>query len=252
MSAAALYTSVQAVDTDTCIMQHAPLVKRIAYHLFSKLPDSVQVDDLIQAGMLGLLEAIKHYDTTQGASFETYAGIRIRGAMLDEIRRSDWTPRSVHKKSRMVSTAIRAIENKTGREAQDIEIAKYLNISINEYNHILQDSVSCRVFSVEELAQVGDHYEHDLQNTAEAPVDALSREGFQQALANAIMQLPERERLVISLYYDDELNLREIGEVLNISESRVSQISSQAVLRLRSRLYEWLNDDTQIQDLYTK
>jgi RNA polymerase sigma factor FliA len=242
MNAVAMYTSVQAVvGTDELIMQHAPLVKRIAYHLLSRLPDSVQIEDLIQTGMLGLLEAIKHYDVSQGASFETYAGIRIRGAMLDEVRRFDWTPRSVHKKSRMISDAIRSIENKTGCEARDVDIAEYLGIAIDEYNHILQDSISCRVFSVEELAQTGDHYCDEVQNGEEEPLDSLSRDDFQRALANAIMKLPERERLVISLYYDDELNLREIGEVLNISESRVSQISTQAVLRLRSRLSEWIS-----------
>jgi RNA polymerase sigma factor FliA len=242
MNGVAMYTAVQAGGTDERVMQHAPLVKRIAYHLLSRLPDSVQVDDLIQAGMLGLLEAIKNYDASQGASFDTYAGIRIRGSMLDEVRRSDWTPRSVHKKSRMVSDAIRTIENKTGREARDIDVAEFLGISIGEYNHILQDSSSCRVFSVEELAQDGDHYLDEALDQEESLSDTLSREGFEQALANAIMGLPERERLVISLYYDEELNLREIGEVLNISESRVSQISTQAVLRLRSRMSEWTCD----------
>jgi RNA polymerase sigma factor for flagellar operon FliA len=240
MSTVAMYTSVQTVGANERIMQHAPLVKRIAYHLSNRLPDSVQVDDLIQTGMLGLLEAIKHYDAMQGASFETYAGIRIRGAMLDEIRRFDWTPRSVHKKSRMVSDAIRAIENKTGSEAKDVDIAEQLGIAMDEYQHILQDSTSCRMFSVEELSQTGDHYGDESKSMEDEPLDGLSRDGFQRALANAIMRLPERERLVISLYYDDELTMREIGEVLNISESRVSQISTQAVLRLRSRLSEWI------------
>jgi len=242
MNGVAMYASVQAGGTDDRVMQHAPLVKRIAYHLLNRLPDSVQVDDLIQAGMLGLLEAIKNYDASQGASFDTYAGIRIRGSMLDEVRRSDWTPRSVHKKSRMVSDAIRVIENRTGREARDIDVAEYLGIAIDEYNHILQDSSSCRVFSVEELAEDGDQYLDDALDREQEPADNLNREDFQQALANAIMGLPERERLVISLYYDEELNLREIGEVLNVSESRVSQISTQAVLRLRSRLSEWTVD----------
>jgi RNA polymerase sigma factor for flagellar operon FliA len=242
MSGVAMYTSVQTGGTDERVMQHAPLVKRIAYHLLNRLPDSVQVDDLIQAGMLGLLEAIKNYDASQGASFDTYAGIRIRGSMLDEVRRSDWTPRSVHKKSRMVSDAIRTIENRTGREARDVDVAEHLGIAINEYNHILQDSSGCRVFSVEELAQDGDHYLNEAVDQEEGLADGLSREGFQQAMANAIMSLPERERLVISLYYDEELNLREIGEILNVSESRVSQISTQAVLRLRSRLSEWTKD----------
>lgn len=239
MNGVAMYTSVQSGGTDQLVMLHAPLVKRIAYHLLNRLPDSVQVDDLIQAGMLGLLESIKNFDATQGASFETYAGIRIRGSMLDEVRRSDWTPRSVHKKSRMVSEAIRAIENKTGAAARDVEVADYLGITLDEYNQILQDSNSCRIFSVEELSEEGDHYLEEANPLEEEPGDELSREGFQQALVGAIKSLPEREQLVISLYYDEELNLREIGEVLNISESRVSQICTQAVLRLRSRLTDW-------------
>jgi len=242
MNRVAMYTAVQTGGTDERVIQHAPLVKRIAYHLLNRLPDSVQVDDLIQAGMLGLLESIKNYDASQGASFDTYAGIRIRGAMLDEVRRSDWTPRSVHKKSRMVSDAIREIENKTGRVARDVDVAEHLGIAMDEYNHILQDSSSCRIFSVEELAEDGDHYLDDVLDHEQGPVDGISREDFQQALAKAIMGLPERERLVIALYYDEELNLREIGEVLNVSESRVSQISTQAILRLRSRLSEWAND----------
>jgi RNA polymerase sigma factor for flagellar operon FliA len=242
MKAVGMYASVQAGGTDERIMEHAPLVKRIAYHLLSRLPDSFQVDDLIQAGMLGLLEAIKQYDASHGASFETYAGIRIRGAMLDEVRRSDWTPRSVHKKSRMVSDAMRTLENKNGCSARDADIAEHLGISIEEYNHILQDSVSCRVFSVDELAETEDSHLDESQSLASEPLGGLVRDGFQQALADAIRKLPERERLVISLYYDDELNLREIGEVLNISESRVSQICTQAVLRLRSKMSGWVDD----------
>jgi len=238
MKATAMYASVQSADANEQIMAYAPLVKRIAHHLMNRLPDSVQVDDLIQAGMLGLLEAIKNFDASQGASFETYAGIRIKGAMLDEVRRSDWTPRSVHKNSRMISEAIQAIESKTHCEARDADIASYLGLPVDEYNRMLQDSVSCRLFSVDELAENEDHH-YDAPSAEEEPLGGMVREGFQQALASAILRLPERERLVISLYYDDELNLREIGEVLGISESRVSQICTQAVLRLRSRLSEW-------------
>jgi RNA polymerase sigma factor for flagellar operon FliA len=239
MSKVAMYSSIQTGGTDEHIMQYAPLVKRIAYHLLNRLTDAVQLDDLIQSGMLGLLDALKNYDARQGASFETYAGIRIRGAMLDEVRRSDWTPRSVHKKWRMVTGAIRAIENKTGQAARAEEIAEFLGVPIDEYHRILEDSSSCRVFSIEELAESGDHYLDEATHFAEAPLDDLSREDLQKALADAISGLPERERLILSLYYDEELNLREIGEVLNISESRVSQISSQAVLRLRSRMKGW-------------
>ena len=239
-----MYNSVQVAGVDSQIMQHVPLVKRIAYHLINKLPDSVQVDDLIQAGMLGLLEAIRNFDASQGASFDTYAGIRIRGSMLDEVRRADWTPRSVHKKSRLVAEAIREIESKTGQDAKAFEVAEHLGISLDEYNQILQDSVNSRTFSIEELSQSGDHYLDQHIEAEEAPVNSLSRLDFQKALANAITGLPEREKLVVSLYYVEELNLREIGEVLGVSESRVSQISSQAMLRLRARLVDWQDEKT--------
>lgn len=239
MKGAATYAAMQVGNKDDWVIQYAPLVKRIAYHLMGRLPDTVQIEDLIQAGMLGLLEAVKHYDAAQGASFETYAGIRIRGAMLDELRRADWTPRSVHKKARMVADAIREVEGRLGRDAKDTEVASHLGISLEEYRHILQDSLSCKTFSVEELVQGEDSVIDEIHDETQ-PEDQLIREGFNQALAKAIAELPERERLVVSLYYDEELNLREIGEVLEVSESRVSQICSQAMLRLRARLADWI------------
>jgi len=246
MNGAAMYaTTMHVGTTDDLVIQHVPLVKRIAFHLMGRLPDTVLVDDLIQAGMLGLLEAVKNYDVSQGASFDTYAGIRIRGSMLDEVRRSDWTPRSVHKKSRMVSEAIREVENRTGGEARDIDIAEQLGVDLGDYNQMLQDSLGCKVLSVEELSETGDSAFSDAEQTNESPVALLEEDDFQQALAEAIMTLPERERLVVALYYDEEFNLREIGEVLNVSESRVSQISSQAMLRLRSRLAEWTDKKNQ-------
>lgn len=240
MSGAAMYAAVQGNTTNDLVIQHAPLVKRIAYHLMGRLPDTVQLDDLIQSGMLGLLEAIKHFDASQGASFETYAGIRIRGSMLDELRHSDWTPRSVHKKARMVAEAIRVIENNVGRDAKDTEVASHMGISIDEYNHILQDGLSCKTFSVEELVQAEEGVIEGVHASTQQPEDILIQQNFQKALAKAIEELPERERLVVSLYYDEELNLREIGKVLDVSESRVSQICSQAMLRLRARLADWL------------
>jgi RNA polymerase sigma factor for flagellar operon FliA len=239
MSGAAMYAAMQAGDTPDQVVQHAPLVKRIAYHLMGRLPDTVQIDDLIQAGMLGLLEAIKHYDASQGASFETYAGIRIRGSMLDELRRADWTPRSVHKKARAVAEAIREIENRNGREAKDSEVARYMGVSMSDYGQMLQDSQSCKTFSVEELIQGEDSVIDEIHGDYQ-PEDELVKQQFQMALAQAITTLPERERLVVSLYYDEEMNLREIGKVLDVSESRVSQICSQAMLRLRARLADWL------------
>lgn len=234
-----MYAAVQAGNTDDLVLQYAPLVKRIAYHLMGRLPDTVQIDDLIQAGMIGLLEALTHYDVSQGASFETYAGIRIRGAMLDELRRADWTPRSVHRKARLVAEAMREVENNVGRDAKDSEVAGHMGISLEEYRQILQDTLSCKTFSVEELVQGEDGIIDDAESSYQ-PENQLLQQGFQNALAKAIAELPERERLVVSLYYDEELNLREIGQVLGVSESRVSQICSQAMLRLRARLADWL------------
>lgn len=248
MNGIATYASMQTANMDVLVQEHAPLVKRIAYHLISRLPPSVQVDDLIQAGMLGLLEAVRHYDQSQGASFETYAGIRIRGAMLDELRRYDWTPRSVHRKAREVAEAMRAIEAKTGRDARDAEVAEHLHLTLTEYHQILQDALSCRIFSIEELMEAGDSVFDECADHEASPVERLTKAGFTKALADAISSLPERERLVISLYYEEGLNLRESGAVLGVSESRVCQIQSQAMLRLRARMHDWLDSDDDRKD----
>ncbi len=245
MNGLASYQAVQVQgNLDDLVNKHAGLVKRIAYHLMNRLPPSVQSEDLIQAGMMGLLEAGRNYDSNQGASFETYAGIRIRGAMLDEIRRSDWTPRSVHRKARMVADAMREIENTEGRDARDVEVAETLNISLEDYHSILKDASGSRIFSFDELIALGevDNQGEGLSISADSqtPDDGLERDDFKNALASAISGVPERERLVVALYYDEELNLREIGQVLGVSESRVCQIHSQAAMRLRSRMSSWL------------
>ncbi len=241
MKGLAAYAAVQKLDYEGVVEQYTPLVRRIAHHLKGRLPASVQLDDLIQSGMIGLLEAARHYDASQGASFETYAGIRIRGAMLDEVRRYDWTPRSVHRKAREVSEAMYRIERRTGRDARDTEVASELGVSLDEYHRILQDAVGCRLFSIEELSENGDGFlEEHGGGESDTPGDQLARERFKAALADAIAGLPERERLVISLYYEEEMNLKEIGQVLGVSESRVCQINSQAMLRLRARMRDWL------------
>jgi len=223
------------------VEKHATLVKRIAYHLIARLPHTVDVDDLIQAGMIGLLDASQHYNASQGASFETYAGIRIRGAMLDEIRRNDWAPRSVHKKAREISNVMREIEQQQGRHAHDGEIAKTLGISIEEYHQQLHDSAGHQVFSLDEFTDNDEAHAKPITAALSGPVDSLQSDGFQEAMAEAIKTLPEREKLMMGLYYNEELNLKEIGEVLGVSESRVSQIHSQTVIRLRSKLSDWLN-----------
>jgi RNA polymerase sigma factor for flagellar operon FliA len=220
---------------------HAPLVKKIALHLLARLPASVQLDDLMQAGMIGLLEAAQRYSSTKGATFQTYAGIRIRGAMVDEIRKGDWVPRSVHRNARRVAQAIRAVEGRVGREAQDAEVAEELGMELMEYHAILSDASSGRLFSLDELNESGDLPIEETE-TSDNPLDGLASDSFRSNLAAAIEQLPEREKLVLSLYYQEELNLKEIGAVLGVSESRVSQIHTQAALRLRGRLSEWRND----------
>jgi RNA polymerase sigma factor FliA len=224
------------------ILKHADLVKRIAYHLVSRMPPNVDVDDLIQSGMIGLLDAAKHYSADKGANFETYAGIRIRGAMLDEVRKSDWTPRSVHRNMREMADVVRKIENAKGADATPTDIAEGLGVSIEEYHKLVQDAASCRLFSFEQVS-TGDEESSPADHARDdgpGPFDHIEEAGFRGALASAINGLPERERLVLSLYYDEDMNLREIGEVLEVSESRVCQIHGQALVRLRARLSEWL------------
>jgi len=213
---------------------HVALVKRIALHLAARLPSTVDIDDLLQSGMVGLVEAANNFDPSRGACFATYAGIRIRGAMLDDIRKHDWTPRSVHHKYRKVTDAIGAIEAETGRRANGDEIAKRLGISIDEYHRILADSSCSRLFSLEETIEESSWRGDTPASITATPDKEVYRAQFREKLAEAIRGLPERESLVLSLYYDRELNLKEIGAVLDVSESRVCQIHGQAVLRLRA------------------
>ncbi|MEX2468793.1 MAG: RNA polymerase sigma factor FliA [Pseudohongiellaceae bacterium] len=230
---------ISDIDLAEVVESYAPLVKRIAHHLLLRMPASVQVDDLIQSGMIGLLEAARKYDVTKGASFETYAGIRIRGSMLDEVRKGDWAPRSVHRKSRKVAEAIKAIESRTGKDAKDKEIASEMNIDLNAYYTILQDASGSRLFSFDDVMEGDDSAIESAAGELPGPCDGLQRDSFKSHLARAIDGLPEREKLVLALYYDEELNLKEIGEVIGVSESRVSQIHSQAAMRLRARLVDW-------------
>jgi RNA polymerase sigma factor for flagellar operon FliA len=224
------------------VLKHGELVKRIAYHVISRLPAHIDVDDLIQAGMIGLLNAAQNFTPTKGANFETYAGIRIRGAMLDEARKSNWTPRSTFRNAKQVSQAIRAIEGKTGRDARPPEIAEALGVSLEEYHHMVESAASSRLLSYEQLAEDPERSSMLPDTPEDGPETVLEDDQFREALARAIATLPERERLVLSLYYDDELNLREIGEVLEVSESRVCQIHGQAVVRIRARLDEWFKE----------
>ncbi len=233
------YTPPDASGFDQLVEQYAPLVKRIAYHLMTKLPSSVSVDDLIQAGMLGLLEASRNYKPQLGASFETYAGIRIRGAMLDELRKNDWAPKSVHRKAREMAEVVREIEAKEGRDARDEEIAERMGITMEEYYKILQDTNTSRILAFDELGVDEDIISSGMLDQPMGPEDRATRQRFRERLAEVVSRLPERERMVVSLYYDKEMNLREIGALLGVSESRVSQLLGQAMIRMRARLRDW-------------
>ena len=237
MKKADIYSQYQKEDL---VDQYAPMVKRIAYHLKSRLPAHIQLDDLIQSGMIGLLESARNYDAELGASFETYSSIRVRGAMLDEMRKNDWTPRSVHRNSRRVAEVVRKIEGEKGREARDVEIAAALEMGLDEYNHILQDSSGHKILSFEEIGLGEESIVENMPNPQTSVIDKIQRENLTAMVANVIDSLPERERMVMALYYDEELNLREIGAVIGVSESRVCQIHSQAVIRIQSRLSETL------------
>ena len=237
-AAAAYRASMPRHDAADVVERHGELVRRIAHHLAARLPSSVEVDDLIQAGMLGLLDAARNFQDDQGAAFETYASIRIRGSMIDEIRRGDWVPRSVHRRYRDVVAATRRIEQATGRSATAQEVAAELEISLDEYYRMLEEASRGQLISLDAHTE-----EHDGEPRVAAgdatPASAFDYSEFRESLGSAIGELPEREQLVLSLYYEQELNMREIGAVMSISESRVCQIHGQSMLRLRARLGEW-------------
>lgn len=233
-----MYSSDGKEIAEQLVEKYTPLVKKIAYHMSARLPADIHIDDIIQSGLIGLLDAGKHYDSSQGAQFETYATIRIRGAILDEVRRSDWAPKSVHKKARDLTATIQEIERRTGRDARDIEVAEEMGISISEYYQILKDSNSCRMLSFDDLGADDTQSMGIFEDRQQNVVDEVLGDEFHQRLSKAIAGLPERERMVMSLYYDTEMNLKEVGSLIGISESRVSQLLSQAQLRLRARIMD--------------
>ncbi len=224
------------------VATHIDLVQRIAHHLAARLPASVQIEDLVQSGMVGLIEAARQFQSGQGATFATYAGIRIRGAMIDELRRADWTPRSVHRNSRRIAEAIREVESREGRAAKDREIASVLEVTLDEYHGMLRDAAGAQILGLEDLFAEGMDPDRVLPGDEAAPSEQVERGQFRTALAESLAALPEKERLVLALYYDEELNLREIGAVIGVTESRVSQIRSQALHRLRVRLSLWIQE----------
>lgn len=228
---AAAYESSNAID-EKDVLRYATLVKRIAMRMRYQLPQDVQFEDLIQAGMVGLIEARRQYDATQGASFETYATIRIRGAIFDEVRSHNWAPRSVYKKARMISEAIKTVEEEQKRDARPVEIAEQLEISLEEYHQLLFEASEYVLVSYDESQSEDDGSRDEVYKNIEG-------DELKAFISASVETLPEREKNVLSMYYTDEMTLKEIGLVLGVSESRICQLHSQAVLRLRARVKEW-------------
>jgi len=223
------------------LAQHAPLVRRLALQLAARLPACVELDDLVQAGTIGLIEAIRRYQATPDAQFETYATLRIRGAMLDELRGQDWLPRSVRTKAKRVEDAIRRLSQQQMRPATQAEIAQELGLTVPQYHALLEDAHGVQIVHSEDLARQndsGDGFDALLPDAAQgnAPLTQLLSKSLRQTLIEALDHLPEREKLVLSLLFEQDLNQREIARVLNLTEGRVSQLRTQAVARIRSRL----------------
>lgn len=233
-----MYTAAGTLTKDKQVAGYIPLVRRIAYLLMARLPASVEVDDLIQNGMIGLLDAMDRFEDGMGAQFETYAVQRIRGAMLDGLRDNDWLPRSVRKEMRRVEEVLRLLEHEIGRPPSETELAKALDMPLADYQKLLMDARGHQLVYIEEVSDGNgeDYLDRHSAASVPDPLHILEEAGTRQALVDAIEVLPEREKLMMSLYYEQDLNLREIGEIMGVTESRVCQLHSQAVARLRSAI----------------
>jgi RNA polymerase sigma factor FliA len=231
-----MYTAQGAPDKEHLVRQYAQLVKRLAFQLMAKLPASVQVDDLIQNGMIGLLDAINRFEEGLGAQFETYAVQRIRGAMLDGLRENDWVPRGVRREMRRVEEAINKLEHQNGRPPSEGELADSLGMALADYQKLLQEARGHQLIYLEDLSggQDEDYLERNLAGQSPDPLALLEDQDMRRVLVCGIESLPEREKMVMALYYDEDMNLKEIGEVLGVTESRVCQLHSQAIARLRA------------------
>ena len=231
-----MYNASGLNDKDQCLREYSHLVKRLAHQMMAKLPHSVQIDDIIQAGMMGLLDAASRYDEFHGAQFETYATQRIRGAMLDELREADWLPRSLRRDMRRIETSISCLQQKLGRSPSETEIAGEMKLSLTEFQQLLQESRGAQLVYYEDFhgEDHDDFFERFEFDDDANPLDLLADQRFKAELVRAIEGLPEREKMLMGMLYEQEMNLREIGEVLGVGESRVSQLHSQAVARLRS------------------
>ena len=229
-------------NREEVIKQYSPMIKYVANRIAMRLPPHIEVDDLISVGVLGLMDAISKYDSTRGAKFKTYAEFRVRGAILDELRSMDWVPRSIRQKASKVDKVVQGLQAKLRRTPEDEEVAKEMGLSLDQFHETLNETKSIPIFSLEDLGiakESGDQQSllDCLAGKADAdPQTQIRLVELKEIIAKAIDALPEKERLMVSLYYYEELTMKEIGAVLDITESRVSQIHSKAVYRLRTKL----------------
>ena len=236
-------------NREEVIKRYSPMIKYVANRIAMRLPPHIEVDDLISVGVLGLMDAISKYDSSRGAKFKTYAEFRVRGAILDELRALDWVPRSIRQKASAVEKVVRSLEAKLRRLPEDDEVAKEMDMSLDQFYRTIDETKSVPVFSLEDLGIAKESGEQQslldcLAGKADAdPQTQIRLIELKEIIAKAIDTLPEKERLMVSLYYYEELTMKEIGAVLDITESRVSQIHSKAVLHLRAKLKSIIADE---------
>ncbi|MGQ2993155.1 RNA polymerase sigma factor FliA [Variovorax sp.] len=237
-----MYTPKGRLDRDALIRQHVPLVRRLAHHMIAKLPPNVELDDLIQVGMIGLADALSRYEASQGVQFETFATQRIRGAMLDELRDGDWLSRGSRKSQKQIEQAVRALEQKLGRAPAESEIAEALEMPLADYQSLLGRVRGTQLVYLEDMGGGTDaegesgFLDRHLADADADPMSLLKDQRLRQALVGAIDSLPERERHIMGMYYEQDMNLKEIAAVLGVTESRVSQLHSQSIARLRAKM----------------
>jgi len=237
-----MYTAKGQLDNGSLLKQYSSLVRRLAHQMIAKLPANVELDDLIQVGMIGLSDALSRFDASQGVQFETFATQRIRGAMLDELRGSDWMSRGDRRHQRSIETAVHKLEQRLGRAPNEGEIAREMGLSLVEYQELLGKVRGTQLIYLEDMSGDDgddDYLDRHVADEEANPLGRLQDQRMREALVEAIKNLPEREQFVMSMYYEQDMNLKEIAAVLKVTESRVCQLHSQSIARLRTRLREW-------------
>jgi len=237
-----MYTAKgQLSDSNALLKQYSPLVRRLAHQMIAKLPANVELDDLIQVGMIGLNDALGRFDANQGVMFETFATQRIRGAMLDELRGGDWMSRGDRRHQRSIEAAVHKLEQKLQRAPNESEIADEMGMMLADYQQLLGKVRGTQLFYLEDLSgdESDDFLDRHVADEGANPLDMLEDHRMREALVEAIGKLPEREQHVMSMYYEHDMNLKEIAAVLGVTESRICQLHSQSIARLRSKLRQW-------------